>query len=117
MQITPGVRPISAIDFVDPMPFKKFRPKFSVYQVCVTILEAKHLPQNANPVVIVKVGNRKRRTMMRERTDNPVYNEVKLSSLSKLCFRPALNYNGRNMQIIPSRVISAVHWMHERSAN
>ncbi|XP_067216226.1 otoferlin-like isoform X2 [Linepithema humile] len=75
MQITPGVRPISAIDFVAAMPFKKFRPKFSVYQVCVTILEAKHLPQNANPLVVVKVGNRKRRTMMRERTDNPVYNE------------------------------------------
>ncbi|EFN77733.1 Otoferlin [Harpegnathos saltator] len=57
------------------MPFKKFRPKFSVYQVCVTILEAKHLPQNANPLVVVKVGNRKRKTMVRERTDNPVYNE------------------------------------------
>lgn len=84
MQITSGVWPISAIDFVAAMPFKKFRPKFSVYQVCVTILEAKHLPQNANPLVVVKVGNRKRRTMIRERTDNPVYNEVKLFNLSKL---------------------------------
>ncbi|XP_039312849.1 otoferlin [Solenopsis invicta] len=66
------------------MPFKKFRPKFSIYQVCVTILEAKHLPQNANPLVVVKVGNRKKRTVVRERTDNPIYKEVKLSSLSKL---------------------------------
>ncbi|XP_024871101.1 otoferlin-like [Temnothorax curvispinosus] len=57
------------------MPFKKFRPKFSIYQVCVTILEVKHLPQNANPMVVVKVGNRKRRTVIRERTDNPIYNE------------------------------------------
>lgn len=66
------------------MPFKKFRPKFSIYQVCVTILEAKHLPQNANPLVVVKVGNRKRRTVVRERTDNPIYNEVKLSNLSTI---------------------------------
>ncbi|XP_071649969.1 otoferlin [Temnothorax longispinosus] len=57
------------------MPFKKFRPKFSIYQVCVTILEVKHLPQNANPMVVVKVGNRKRKTVIRERTDNPIYNE------------------------------------------
>ncbi|KAG5335930.1 OTOF protein, partial [Acromyrmex charruanus] len=57
------------------MPFKKFRPKFSIYQVCVTILEARHLPQNANPLVVVKVGNRKRRTVLREKTDNPIYNE------------------------------------------
>ncbi|XP_070528249.1 otoferlin [Cardiocondyla obscurior] len=57
------------------MPFKKFKPKFSIYQVCVTILEAKHLPQNANPLVVVKVGNRKKRTAVRERTDNPIYNE------------------------------------------
>ncbi|XP_025075892.1 otoferlin-like [Pogonomyrmex barbatus] len=57
------------------MPFKKFRPKFSIYQVCVTILEAKYLPQNANPLVVVKVGNRKRRTVVRQRTDNPIYNE------------------------------------------
>lgn len=68
------------------MPFKKFKPKFSIYQVCVTILEAKHLPQNANPLVVVKVGNRKKRTVVRERTDNPIYNEVKLSRLSKLIY-------------------------------
>ncbi|XP_072763326.1 LOW QUALITY PROTEIN: otoferlin, partial [Anoplolepis gracilipes] len=75
MQITFGVWPISAIDFAGcAMPFKK-RPKFSIYQVCVTIFEAKHLPQNANPLVVVKVGNRKRRTVVRERTDNPIYNE------------------------------------------
>lgn len=80
------------------MPFRKFRPKFSIYQVCVTILEAKYLPQNANPLVVVKVGNRKRRTVVRKRTDNPIYNEVKLSS--PLTFsdlyktHDSRNYNG-----------------------
>ncbi|XP_024943161.1 otoferlin [Cephus cinctus] len=48
---------------------------YESYQICVTIIEAKHLVQNANPLVIVKVGNRKKRTMIRERTDNPYYNE------------------------------------------
>ncbi|KAG7207640.1 hypothetical protein KM043_009260 [Ampulex compressa] len=57
------------------MAFGKHRARHRAYQVCVTILEAKCLPQNANPVVVVKVGNRKRKTMARERTDSPVYNE------------------------------------------
>ncbi|XP_036143415.1 otoferlin [Monomorium pharaonis] len=64
------------------MPFKKFKPKFSIYQVCITILEAKHLPQNANPLVVVKVGNRKKRTVVRERTDNPIYNEYFVFNLT-----------------------------------
>ncbi|XP_076670742.1 otoferlin [Andrena cerasifolii] len=45
------------------------------YQVCITILEARYLPQNANPMVVVKVGNQKRKTVVRERTDTPVYND------------------------------------------
>ncbi|XP_015435492.1 PREDICTED: otoferlin-like [Dufourea novaeangliae] len=52
---------------------RKFRP--TTYQVCVTIVEARHLPQNANPLVVVKVGNRKRKTVVREKTDTPFYNE------------------------------------------
>lgn len=58
----------------DTMGPRKYRA--SPYQVCITILEAKHLPQNANPLVVVKVGNRKRKTVVRERTDAPAYNEV-----------------------------------------
>nr|XP_034175477.1 otoferlin-like [Osmia lignaria] len=52
---------------------RKFRP--STYQVCITILGAKHLPQNANPSIVIKVGNRKRKTMIRQRTDAPIYKE------------------------------------------
>ncbi|XP_076243958.1 fer-1-like protein 6 [Calliopsis andreniformis] len=57
----------------DTMSPRKYRA--SSYQVCITILEARHLPQNANPLVVVKVGNRKRKTVVRERTDTPIYNE------------------------------------------
>ncbi|KAK2580952.1 hypothetical protein KPH14_006018 [Odynerus spinipes] len=39
------------------------------------ILEARHLRQGMNPVVVVKLGNQKRRTVVREGTDCPVYNE------------------------------------------
>ncbi|XP_043264956.1 otoferlin-like [Colletes gigas] len=52
---------------------RSLRP--SPYQICITILEARHLPQNVNPLVVVRVGNRKRKTVVRERTDAPVYNE------------------------------------------
>ncbi|XP_076634575.1 otoferlin [Colletes latitarsis] len=52
---------------------RRLRP--SPYQICITILEARHLPQNANPLVVVRVGNRKRKTVVRERTDAPIYNE------------------------------------------
>ncbi|CAL7940390.1 unnamed protein product [Xylocopa violacea] len=52
---------------------RKFRR--SAYQVCVKILKARHLPQNANPMVVVKVGDRRKKTVVRERTDSPVYNE------------------------------------------
>lgn len=48
----------------------------TIYQVCVTILEARHLPQNASPLVVVKVGNQRKKTVVREKTDAPVYNEV-----------------------------------------
>ncbi|XP_076223010.1 otoferlin [Nomia melanderi] len=47
----------------------------TTYQVCVTILEARHLPQNASCLVVVKVGNQKKKTVVREKTDAPVYNE------------------------------------------
>lgn len=57
---------------------RRFRP--SSYQICITILEARYLPQNANPLVVVKVGNQKRKTVVRERTDVPVYNEVTLQN-------------------------------------
>ncbi|XP_066595937.1 otoferlin [Prorops nasuta] len=52
------------------------------YQVCVTVLEARHLQQNINPMVLVKVGDRKRRTSVRERTDCPLYNEYFVFDLS-----------------------------------
>ncbi|CAK9828332.1 Fer-1-like protein 6 [Anthophora retusa] len=52
---------------------RKFRP--SAYQICIKILKARHLPQNANPMVVVRVGNRRKKTVVRERTDSPVYNE------------------------------------------
>lgn len=53
---------------------KKYRP--NAYQVCIQILKARHLPQNANPMVVVKVGSRRKKTVVREKTDAPIYNEV-----------------------------------------
>ncbi|XP_076648742.1 otoferlin [Halictus rubicundus] len=52
---------------------RKFRR--TTYQVCITILEARYLLQNASPLVVVKVGNQKRKTVVREKTDEPIYNE------------------------------------------
>ncbi|XP_023290146.1 LOW QUALITY PROTEIN: otoferlin [Orussus abietinus] len=51
------------------------RASKDLYQVCVTIIEARYLAQNANPTVVVKIGNQKKRTIVREKTDNPYYNE------------------------------------------
>ncbi|XP_043496105.1 otoferlin-like [Polistes fuscatus] len=51
------------------------KSKYSNYQICVMIIEARHLQQLANPMVVVKLGNQKRRTVVREGTDCPVYNE------------------------------------------
>ncbi|XP_033208643.1 otoferlin-like [Belonocnema kinseyi] len=53
----------------------KKQTKYGSYQVTVTILEARHLVQNGNPMVVVKVGSQKKRTVVRERTDNPFFNE------------------------------------------
>ena len=58
------------------MQVPKNQSKSGSYQVTVTILEARHLIQNGNPMVVVKVGNQKKRTAIRERTDNPFFNEV-----------------------------------------
>lgn len=57
------------------------KTRSNVYQICIKILKAKHLPQNANPMVVVKVGNRRKKTVVRERTDSPIYNEVKLENV------------------------------------
>lgn len=46
------------------------------YQICVTIIEAKHLPPNCNPFVVVKIGDLRKKTAVRKHTDNPFYNEV-----------------------------------------
>ncbi|KAJ8683958.1 hypothetical protein QAD02_019750 [Eretmocerus hayati] len=45
------------------------------YQICVTVIEAKYLEPNTNPMVVVRVGNRKKKTIIRKSTDNPYYNE------------------------------------------
>lgn len=50
--------------------------KLDTYQVCVTIIEARHLELNSNPMVVVRVGNRKKKTPVRKTTDSPYYNEV-----------------------------------------
>lgn len=114
---------------------RKFRP--NAYQVCVNILKAKYLPQNANPMVVVKVGNRRKKTVVREKTDTPVYNEVKISKIhlprnlrslqfitfhdhvAVLCIRFILqlgrtfeheNYDSRIFEKLPSFEIL---WKHE----
>ena len=57
------------------------RFRLNAYQICIKILKARHLPQNANPMVVVKVGNRRKKTVVRERTDSPIYNDVKLDDI------------------------------------
>lgn len=59
---------------------RKYRQ--NAYQVCVNILKARHLPQNANSRVVVRVGKRKRKTVIRKKTDSPIFNEVKLKKTS-----------------------------------
>ncbi|XP_076375559.1 otoferlin [Megalopta genalis] len=71
------------------------------YQVCVTILEARHLPQNASPLVVVKVGKQKRKTVVREKTDEPVYNEYFVFDLS--CDLE---------ELLSSRIVIAVYIKH-----
>ena len=55
---------------------KKSSRNYETYQICIAILEAKHLAQNENPLVVVKVGNQKKKTAVVERTDNPHFNDV-----------------------------------------
>lgn len=57
----------------------KYHPsKYGHYQIGITIIEAKHLPQNSNPMIVVKVGSHKKKTNVRDRTDCPYYNEVSI---------------------------------------
>lgn len=60
---------------------RKIMGKFGTYQVTIKIIEARHLVKNSNPMVIVKVGNQKKQTDIREKTDCPYYNEVNLTWL------------------------------------
>lgn len=57
---------------------RRRKGKHGTYQVAVTIIEAKYLAQNSNPMVVVKVGHQKKKTIIRNRTDSPYYNEVNL---------------------------------------
>lgn len=59
---------------------RKYRQ--NAYQVCINILKARHLPQNANSRVVVKVGRRRKKTVIRKKTDSPIFNEVKLKRAS-----------------------------------
>ncbi|KAH0549066.1 hypothetical protein KQX54_005671, partial [Cotesia glomerata] len=54
---------------------RRRKGKHGTYQVAVTIIEAKYLAQNSNPMVVVKVGHQKKKTIIRNRTDSPYYNE------------------------------------------
>jgi hypothetical protein len=52
------------------------KPDF--FQICITILEARHLAlPNMNPLVCVQVDEERRYTAVKENTDQPSYNEVK----------------------------------------
>ncbi|XP_015125981.1 otoferlin [Diachasma alloeum] len=52
---------------------RRKKGRYGAYQVAITILEARHLVQNANPMVVVKVGNQKKKTVVRDRTDCPYF--------------------------------------------
>ncbi|KAK0090744.1 hypothetical protein PV325_006303 [Microctonus aethiopoides] len=54
---------------------RKIRGNNKTYQLTITIIEAKYLPQNSNPMVVVKVGKKKKRTVVRKGTDSPYFNE------------------------------------------
>ncbi|KAK0180464.1 hypothetical protein PV327_006103 [Microctonus hyperodae] len=54
---------------------RKIRENSKTYQLTITIIEAKYLPPNANPLVVVKVGKKKKRTFVRKGTDTPYFNE------------------------------------------
>lgn len=49
------------------------------FQVCVTVIEARQLPGlNMDPVVCIQVGDQKKYTSVKESTNCPYYNEVRL---------------------------------------
>lgn len=49
------------------------------FQVCVTIIEARQLPGlNMDPVVCIQIGDFKKYTSVKESTNCPYYNEVRL---------------------------------------
>lgn len=52
------------------------------FQVCLTILEARQLAGlNMDPVVCIQVGDQKKYTSVKESTNCPYYNEVRLKSI------------------------------------
>ena len=52
------------------------------YQICVTVIEARHLAGiNMDPVVCVQVGDCKKFTSVKESTNCPYYNEVGIVSV------------------------------------
>lgn len=61
---------------------RKRKGKHGTYQVAITIIEAKYLAQNGNPMIVVKVGHQKKKTVIRNRTDSPYYNDVNLLFIS-----------------------------------
>jgi hypothetical protein len=53
------------------------KPEF--FQICIRILEARHLTgPDLDPQVCVQVDHEKKYTAVRENTDRPYYNEVKI---------------------------------------
>jgi len=52
------------------------------FQLCITIIEARQLAGlNMDPVVCVQVGDQKKYTSVKESTNCPYYNEVRLFSI------------------------------------
>ena len=53
------------------------------YQVCITVIEARHLAGvNMDPVVCVQVGDTKKWSSVKESTNCPYYNEVRVQLLN-----------------------------------
>lgn len=75
----------------------------SNYQLCVKIIEARHLQQLANSMVVVKLGNKKKKTNVKEGTDCPVYNEVNIKTgyhLMKYPYRDTINIHSISFSIL-----------------
>ncbi|XP_014219659.1 otoferlin [Copidosoma floridanum] len=54
---------------------RRAKKKVETYQICVTIIEAKHIEPNTNVMVAVRVGNRKKKTAIRKTADNTYFRE------------------------------------------